>query len=360
MTILEKTIEEITSFRTKKLKDARDHIDKLAIPYGSLGRLEGLAIRLVEITDNLKPAFEKKVVFTMAGDHGIVEKGVSAFPQEVTMEMVKNFMAGGASINAFAEVARAKVVVVDMGVKGDLSQFHNIEGFIDKKIRTGTSDFSSGPAMSRDEAISAVEAGIEVILERKDKYGLDLAGTGDMGIGNTTPSTAVTSVITGVPVSEVTGRGTGIDNKILKNKISVIEKGISLNKPDYSDGLDVLAKVGGFEIGGIAGLILGCSSINIPIVIDGFISTAGALIASRICPKSVRYMIPSHKSVEKGHCAALESLGLYPPYLDLNMRLGEGTGSALMFPMVEAAGTLLTKIKTFDCANVREGNEIKE
>jgi len=354
MNILEETVNKVACAKIEKFAEAKSYIDKLAIPRGSLGRLEELAIRLAEITDNLRPKFNNKIIFTMAGDHGVVERGISAFPQEVTYQMVKNFVEGGASINAFSGVVGAKVIVVDMGVKRDLSEFSSFEWFIDKKVREGTGDFTLGPAMTREEAVRSVTAGIEVVEKTKSKYGLELAGTGDMGIGNTTPSSAVTSVVTGMSVSEVTGRGTGISDEAFKNKVAVIEEGISVNKPDASDGIDVLAKVGGFEIGGIAGLIIGCASMRTPVVIDGFISTAGALIASKLCPQSTRYMIPSHQSVEIGHSKALASMGLHPAYLDLNMRLGEGTGAALMFPLVEAAATLLQKIKTFECAEVTE------
>jgi len=354
MNLLKETVNKIACAKIEKFAQAKSYIDRLAIPSGSLGRLEELAIRLAEITDNLKPSFRNKVIFTMAGDHGVVERGVSAFPQEVTYQMVKNFAEGGASVNAFSGVVGARVMVIDMGVKKDLSEFFSFEGFINKKVREGTGDFTIGPAMTREEAIKSLTAGIEVAAEIKSKYGLELAGTGDMGIGNTTPSSAVTSVITGMSVPEVTGRGTGINDETFKNKVAVIEKGISVNKPDASDGIDVLAKVGGFEIGGIAGLILGCASMRVPVVIDGFISTAGALIAAKICPESTRYMIPSHQSVEVGHSKALASMGLQPAYLNFNMRLGEGTGAALMFPFVEAAATLLQKIKTFESAEVTE------
>ena len=288
-----------------------------------------------------------KTVFTMAGDHGITKEGVSAYPAEVTPQMVYNFVRGGAAINVLAKHVGAKVVFVDMGVATDLDKSPEL---VIRKIGYGTKNFAKGPAMTREEAEKAVEAGIELVMSEKN---IDLAATGDMGIGNTTPSAAITAIITGESVENVTGRGTGIDDKGLILKINAIKAGIKLNNPNKKDGLDVLSKVGGFEIGGLAGVILGAAMRKIPVVFDGFISTAAALIAVNIEPKCKGYIIASHKSVERGHRAALDYLGV-KPLLELDLRLGEGTGAALSMPLIEASVKILNEMATFASAGVSE------
>jgi nicotinate-nucleotide--dimethylbenzimidazole phosphoribosyltransferase len=280
----------------------------------------------------------------MAADHGVAASGVSKFPQEVTVQMVMNFVNGGAGVNVLARLAEAKVVVVDMGVAGDLSHLAETGKIVSKRIAPGTANLATGPAMSRVQAVRSIEAGIEVADELAGST--DLFGTGEMGIGNTTPSSAIVSLLTGTPVADVTGRGTGIEDAALANKISVIEESIRLNRPDSTDGLDVLAKVGGFEIGGIAGVILGAAAHRKPVLVDGFISTAGALIAHSLCPGAVDYMIAAHRSAECGHLVALERLGKIP-LLDLNLRLGEGTGAALAMHHVEASVRILNEVATF-------------
>ena len=327
------------------LSDTQKRLDMLTKPLGSLGRLEELAKTVVAITEKKNPVLKDKVIVTMAGDHGIAREGVSAYPMEVTPQMVLNFLNGGAGINVLAKHVGAKVIVVDMGVNYD---FKGAPGLVDKKIAKGTGSFTVGRAMTRDEAIRSVEAGIDIVLAEKE---LDMVGTGDMGIGNTSPSAAITSIYTGKPVAEVTGRGTGIDDKGLKNKIELIEKGIALNKPDKSDALDVLSKVGGFEIGGLAGVILGGAMRKVPVVIDGFISTAAALIAVNIEPGAREYLIASHNSVENGHRHALEYLQL-KPILNLELRLGEGTGAALAMNIIEASVKILNEMATFERAGV--------
>ncbi|MFH1074530.1 MAG: nicotinate-nucleotide--dimethylbenzimidazole phosphoribosyltransferase [Candidatus Firestonebacteria bacterium] len=327
------------------LTDTQKRLDFLTKPVGSLGRLEELAKTVVAITGKRNPVLRNKIVVTMAGDHGISREGVSAFPMEVTPQMVLNFISGGAGINVLARHIGAKVVVVDMGVNYD---FKGVKGLIDKKIGLGTKNFTKGPAMTRGEAIKSIEAGIDVVLAEKE---LDIVGTGDMGIGNTTPSAAITSIYTGKSVPAVTGRGTGIDDKGLRNKIDLIEKGIALNKPDVKDALDVLSKVGGFEIGGLAGVIIGGAMRKAPVVIDGFISTAAALIAVNIEPKAADYLISSHQSVENGHKYALETLKL-KPILNLELRLGEGTGAALAMSIIDAAVKILKEMATFENAGV--------
>ena len=321
------------------------------MPHWALGRLMDLAEELAAMTGSLTPPVARRCVVVMSSDHGIAKDGVSAYPAEVTPQMVYNFVAGGAGINAISRVSNTRVVVVDMGVAADLSGLALAGKIIDKKVAMGTRSFLSGPAMSRQDAERSVEAGIEVAMSLGPE--IDLFGTGDMGIGNTTPSSAITSVATGLPAAEVTGRGTGIGDEQLKHKVAAIEKGLTVNKPNGSDGVDVLAKVGGFEIGGIAGLILGAAAQGKPVLVDGFVSTAGALIAQMIEPKSTLYMIAAHRSVEKGHRAALEKLGK-EPLLDLDLRLGEGTGAALAMCLVEAAVRILTEVATFAEARVSE------
>ena len=296
---------------------------------------------------SLRPVLDRKAVLVMAGDHGVVAEGVSAYPQEVTMQMVLNFLGGGAAINVLARHIGAEVYVVDMGVA---AEFEPDPKLLDKKIAMGTKSMTAGPAMDRQQAVKAVESGIDAARTMIDN-GYDIIATGDMGIGNTTASSAITSVICGIEAGEVTGLGTGIDKSGLEKKIETINKAISVNNPDPGDGIDVLSKVGGFEIGGIAGVILGCAANRIPVVIDGFISTAGALIANAIEPKSSAYMIPSHSSVEKGHRIALEYLGLKALF-DFDMRLGEGTGAAIGISIAEAAVKILNEMATFSSAGV--------
>jgi nicotinate-nucleotide--dimethylbenzimidazole phosphoribosyltransferase len=286
----------------------------------------------------------------MAGDHGVTDEGVSKFPKEVTPQMVYNFVAGGAGINALARQVNARVVVVDMGVAGDLAALAAAGKIIDKKIGPGTGNIAKGPAMTREQAVQAIEAGIAVVNELADET--DLFGTGDMGIGNTTPSTAIVAALTAMPVATLTGRGTGLDDEQLNHKIKVVEQALAINQPDPADGLDVLAKVGGFEIGGIAGVILGAAAQRKPVVIDGFISTAGALIAQALKPEVRDYLIAAHQSVEQGHKIMLDHLACQPLLTGLNLRLGEGTGAALAMNLVEAAVRILTEVATFAEAQV--------
>jgi nicotinate-nucleotide--dimethylbenzimidazole phosphoribosyltransferase len=347
MELLNNTVKTIRPVNAEWYAIAQKHLDNLTKPPGSLGRLEEFARRLVAITEDRKPGLDKKVIFTFAGDHGIVDEGVSAYPKEVTPQMVFNFLRGGAGINVLARHAGAEIVVVDIGVDFD---FGDAEGLIRRKVMKGTRNFAKGPAMTRDEAIKCIESGIELATACAAKD-CKMAGTGDMGIGNTTPSSAIASVLTGSPVREVTGKGTGISDEALERKIKVIEEAIRLNKPDPHDAIDVLSKVGGTEIGGIAGLILGAASKRIPIVIDGFISTAGALVAYTISPSVRDYMFAAHTSVERGHRVMLKAMGL-DPILDLGLRLGEGTGAALAMLMIEAGLKISNEMATFQEAGV--------
>jgi len=347
---LQEALNQIQPVSEQKLAEIQARIDSQCKPRGSLGRLEEFSSRFVAISG--KEESTKKAVFTFAGDHGIAEEGVSAFPQEVTPQMVYNFLEGGAAINALTNQVGAEVVVVDMGVKHD---FPKHPGLVDCKIAYGTQNFAQGPAMSHEQAVAALEAGIVMAVRCKEQ-GVDLAGTGDMGIANTTPSAAIAAVFSGLSVEEVTFRGTGIDDAALRNKVEVIKRGIELNAPDPKDPVDVLAKVGGFEIGGIAGLVLGCAALSIPVVVDGFISTAGALIASELHPSVRDYIFAAHKSVEIGHRHMLEKIG-QEPILDLGMRLGEGTGGALAMGLIDASLRGLREITTFADAGVSEGAE---
>jgi len=328
---------------------AQRHLDNLTKPLGSLGRLEEFARRLVAITENNNPVLDKKVIFTFAGDHGVVHEGVSAYPKDVTAQMVFNFLRGGAGINVLARLAGADVIVVDIGVDFD---FGETEGLMKMKVMRGTRNFAKGPAMAREEAVRCLEVGVE-LADGYARKGYKIFGTGDMGIGNTTPSSAIASVLTGRSVPEVTGRGTGISEESLRRKIKVIEDAIRLNKPDASDGVDVLSKIGGAEIGGIAGLILGAASNRIPVVVDGLISTAGACIAYAMEPSTRDYMFSAHNSVEIGQKAMLEKMGL-KPILDLDMRLGEGTGAALAMVLIEAGLKIYQEMATFGEAGVSD------
>ncbi|MBI5789200.1 MAG: nicotinate-nucleotide--dimethylbenzimidazole phosphoribosyltransferase [Candidatus Schekmanbacteria bacterium] len=351
MGLLEQTVKQIVPVDKKNDSLIQKRLDNLTKPQGSLGRLEELAKQYVLITGKNQPSVKNKTVVVMAGDHGVTAAGVSAFPQEVTPQMVLNFLRGGAGINVLSRHAGAKVIVVDIGVASDIQA----EGLISRKVAYGTADMSKQAAMTRDEAIKAIEVGIDVVL-KESSQGLDLLATGEMGIGNTTPSSAITAVITGRPVSEVTGRGTGITEEARSHKVEVIEQAIKLNRPDAQDALDVLSKVGGLEIAGLAGVILAGAALRIPVVIDGFISGAAALIAAQLQPAVKDYLIAAHRSVEKGHTAILNHLGL-SPLLDLNLRLGEGTGAVLAMSLVEAGVKVLTEMASFDEAAVSRSME---
>lgn len=348
--VIERTKMKIYPQDSSSRDLAKARLDQLAVPPWALGDLMDLGIELAGMTSSMEPPVSKKAVVVFAGDHGITQSGVSKFPAEVTPQMVANFVNGGAGINALAKQAGADVHVVDMGVNADLRQLAEEGKVINKKVALGTQNFAEGPAMSRAMAVRAVESGIEIAEKLSSQY--DLFGTGDMGIGNTTPSAAIGSVVTGKSVAEMTGRGTGLDDDQLAKKIEIIEQAIALNKPNRKDGLDILAKVGGFEIGGIAGLILGAAANRKPVVIDGFISTAGALVAYVIEPFVRDYLVFSHRSVEPGHKHMQEHLGCKKPLLDLNLRLGEGTGAALAMNIVEAAVAVLTEVATFEEAAV--------
>jgi nicotinate-nucleotide--dimethylbenzimidazole phosphoribosyltransferase len=324
-------------------------IASLTMPCRALGRLLDLAEDLAEITDSLTPPVERKRIIVMAADHGVAAQQVSQYPQEVTGQMVRNFVQGGAAVNVLAEVAGAAVTVADMGTVSDLSDLAAAGKIVSRKTASGTADISEGPAMSREEAVRCIETGIEIACGLADET--DVFGTGEMGIGNTTPSAAVIAAFCDLAPSTVTGRGTGVDSARYAHKIAIIEKALAVNRPDVKDGVDVLAKIGGFEIGGMAGVMLGAASCGKPVLVDGLISSAAALIAQSLCPLCTGFMIAAHKSEEVGHAPALERLGLVP-LLDLGFRLGEGTGCAVAMQLIDAAAAVLTKMATFEEAEV--------
>ncbi|HJV36754.1 nicotinate-nucleotide--dimethylbenzimidazole phosphoribosyltransferase [Geomonas sp.] len=349
MELLNKTLANIQPVDEDFLAKAQEKLDNKTKPPGSLGRLEEMARRLAAINEDLTPSTEKKVIFTFAGDHGIVEEGVSLFPKEVTPQMVLNFLRGGAGVNVLARHVGAEVRVVDIGVDFD---FEPSPGLIIRKIAKGTRNFAKGSAMTREEAVAALEVGIALADQAKQE-GVSMVGTGEMGIGNTSPSSAIIAAIARCSVRDVTHRGTGINDTALEKKIAVIQTGLDLNSPNPEDPIDVLAKVGGLEIAGIAGLVLGAAANRIPVVVDGFISTAGALIASELHPHVRDYIFAAHSSVEIGHRCMLERIGA-KPILDLEMRLGEGTGAALAMGLIEASAKIIKEMATFAEAGVSD------
>jgi nicotinate-nucleotide--dimethylbenzimidazole phosphoribosyltransferase len=350
--VLEQTVSQIRPLDAEAAAAAQTRQNTLTKPPGSLGRLEELSVRLAGILGQPLPTIKDKVIITMAGDHGVVEEGVSAYPQEVTPQMVLNFLGGGAAINALARHVGARVVVVDMGVKGDLPVHPDL---LNKKVAPGTANIARGPAMTREQAIRSLEAGIEVV-EAEIGRGLDIVGLGEMGIGNTTPSAAIAAAFTGEPPDLIAGRGTGVDDDGLVRKIKAIQAALAVNRPDPDDGLDVLTKVGGFEIGGLAGAILGAAAHRKAVMVDGFISTAAAMVAVSLAPAAKPYLIAAHRSQEYGHGMMLDWLRLIP-LIDLDMRLGEGTGAAIGISLAEAACKALAEMATFEEAGVSDKEE---
>jgi nicotinate-nucleotide--dimethylbenzimidazole phosphoribosyltransferase len=347
MRLIEDYVSMIRGADIEASDAARRVQGNLTKPPGSLGKLEELSVRLAGAYGNSRPSIGAKTVFTMAADHGVTVEGVSAYPSEVTRQMVLNFASGGAAINVLARHVGADVIVVDMGVASDEDWPEHI---VNRKVAMGTENLARGPAMSVKAARECLEIGAELAVQAVEG-GATAVAIGDMGIGNTTAASAITSVITGKTPAEVTGRGTGIDDSSLMKKVSVIDMAIRTNSPDPSDGIDVLSKVGGFEIGGMAGVVLGAASSRVPVFLDGFVSSSAALIAAAVCPESVDFMIASHLSVEPGHAYALGHLGLNP-LLDLGMRLGEGTGAALALGIAEASCRILSEMATFENAGV--------
>lgn len=332
---------------------ALERLDSLTKPPRSLGRLEDLARRIAAIQGNVKPVAGIKRIYTFAGDHGVTEEGISPYPKEVTPQMVLNFLNGGAAINVLTRHVGAEIKVVDMGV--DFYFGEAVSGLIDRKIRRGTDNFTKGPAMTREEAVRALAVGFE-LADRSKADGVGLLGAGEMGIGNTTPSAALLTVFAGIKPEEAVGRGTGIDDEGLKRKADAVKRGIEANRPDRGDAIDVLSKLGGFEIAGMAGLFLGAAANGIPVVADGFISGAAALVAVNANANVKDYLFMSHLSEERGHAKLVETLGI-KPILDLGMRLGEGTGAALAMSVIEASIKIISEMATFAEAGVSNKEE---
>jgi nicotinate-nucleotide--dimethylbenzimidazole phosphoribosyltransferase len=349
MSTLDKTIESIKSIDLNLEPAIRAHLDQLTKPPKSLGRLEDLAAQYCLITDTLSPSLGRKKIFTFAGDHGVADEGVSAYPKEVTPQMVRNLLAGGAAVNVLARHAGVEVAVIDIGVDDPINEAPNL---IRRKVKSGTNNIAKGPAMSLEEARQAIEVGIDLACSAAQDR-VTLIGTGDMGIANTTPSSALFAAFLPCPVEDITGRGTGIDDAGLIKKIEVIKKALRVNQERLMDPLSTLAALGGLEIAGICGLCLGAAASRIPVVVDGFISSAGALAACRICPTVRDYLFFSHLSEEAGHATFLRIFKA-EPILDLKMRLGEGTGSALAMSIIEASVKVYKEMATFASAGVSD------
>lgn len=354
MKLLQETVSSIGSLNSEYIALAQARLDSLTKPKGSLGRLEDFARRIVAITENAKPRLDKKAVFVFASDHGVVEERISAYPKEVTREMVYNFLRGGAGINTLSRHAGADVFVIDIGVDWD---FEGTEGLIIRKVKRGTRNFVKDRSMTADEAANCIEVGIE-LAEDKIKKGYNFIAVGDMGIGNTTSSAAVMCAFTGLHPKEVVGHGTGIDDETWSRKAGVVDNALALHNPDSNSTLDILSKVGGFEIGGIAGVILGAASKRIPVVVDGFVSTAGATVALGLSPNVKDYIFFSHMSAEGGHGLVLKRLGI-EPIINLDMRLGEGTGAVIGMFIIEAGVKAYNEMATFEEAMVSRKLEEK-
>lgn len=345
---IDNLVNKIGALDKNAMDQAADRLNSLTKPIGSLGVLEDLVIQLAGITGNVMPRVANKMVVVMAGDHGVVEEGVSAAPQSVTPQMVHNFLNGGAAINVLARCAGAQVKVVDVGVADQTLRHPSL---ISCKVRPGTANMTKGPAMSREEARQAIKIGVD-IAESETGQGINLLATGEMGIGNTTPSSAILAVYSHTDLSRLVGPGVGLNDDGVQKKINAIKKALQVNQPDANDPIDVLSKVGGLEIAAMAGLILGSAVCRVPVVIDGFISGAAALIAYKIAPAAKNYMIASHLSEEPGHKVMLDAIGL-EPMLRMRMRLGEGTGAALAFNIIEAATRVMREMATFEEAGVK-------
>ena len=350
MSLLTETIAAIRPASSEAMAAAEERQSLLTKPRGSLGPLESLGTRLCGMYGECPPPLpEPAAIAVFAGDHGVYAQGVSPFPQEVTAQMVANFLAGGAVINAFARQVGAKVVVVDVGVSGDVPA---APGLLARKVAPGTADMTFGPAMTPAQVRGAINVGVEVARDLVAE-GNRLLVVGDMGIANTTASAALISVFTGLDVAEVTGRGTGIDDAMLKQKVSVIQTAIRVNKPDAADPLAALGAVGGLEHAGMVGYLLAAAALRTPVILDGVIACSAALVARAMAPRAADYWVAGHRSAEPGASAALAHLSLQP-LVDLELRLGEGSGAALAVPLVQAAARVLRDVATFDSAGVTD------
>ncbi len=348
MTLLEKTINSILPLDKLSMEKVASRQNILTKPKGSLGRLEELTIQIAGIQKKSNPIIDNKAILTFAGDHHVVyEEAIASAPIEITAQQVCNFANGGGAVNALAHHCGARVVVIDVAVA---TKYDRDESVKNKFIAPGAANISKGPAMSRQHAVRALESGIETVIEEMEN-GLDIIGVGEMGIGNTTPSSAIYSLYTGLNPSAVTGPGAGIDKTIISKKLKVIKRALEINQPDKTDAVDVLSKIGGYEIGAMAGAMLGAAANNIPVVVDGFISTAAAFLAGTLCPVIDDYLILSHHSAETGYNFASDFVGK-KPLLDLGLRLGEGTGAALAISIIDAAIRALNEMASFDEAGV--------
>ena len=346
---LDEAVSGITPADAQAMQQAELRQGRLTKPPGSLGRLEDLSVQLAGIFRTERPQPRAKTIVVAAADHGVVAQGVTGYPKEVTAQMVQNFLSGGAAVSVMARQVGVDLVIVDAGVTTPLPKHPDLKVV---GVGRGTADITRGPAMTRSQAEACVNAGIGLALEAAEN-GTDILGLGDMGIGNTTASSAITSVLTGKPPSDTTGRGTGRNDQELEHKVAVVQRALEVNRPDTNDGLDVLSKVGGFEIGVLGGVVLGGALARRAVVLDGFISGAAGLIAYALCPNVRDYVFASHMSAEQGHRIVLSHLQL-KPLLDLGMRLGEGTGAALAMPIVEAAAACLADMATFAEAGVSD------
>ncbi len=343
---LDSLLAEIKPLDHEIMEQAQARLDNLTKPQGSLGRLETIARQVCGIQQTITPKVDSKVILTFAGDHGVAEEGVSRFPQEVTQQMVHNFLGGGAGVNVLARHVGAEVRVVDVGVAAPVSA----DGLISRNVKAGTDNFAAGPAMSVSEALQAIEVGM-MTAGQAIADGATLLGTGEMGIANTTPSAALFAALLEVDVEEITGRGTGIDDDTLAHKISVIKQGLQVNKSRINGPLETLACLGGLEIAAICGMVLECARSRVPVVVDGFISSAGALVAIQLSPEVADYCFFSHMSAEQGHRLFFEKIG-HRPLLDLDLRLGEGTGAALAMGIIEGGVKIINEMATFAEAGV--------
>jgi nicotinate-nucleotide--dimethylbenzimidazole phosphoribosyltransferase len=346
---LDETLKQIRGLDLSTGDAAQRRLDSLTKPRKSLGRMEELAHCIAVIQGKVPPRLGRKLLFVFAADHGITAEGVSAYPKDVTAQMTYNFLNGGAAINVLARHHGVETEVVDVGVD---YEFAAPRGLRNCKIRPGTANFARGAAMTRDEAARSIELGIDLVREAVAEN-IFLLGAGDMGIGNTSSAAAILCALTGVAPADVVGRGTGIDDATLVRKIAAIERGLQINRPEASDPLDVLAKVGGLEIGAMTGVMLGAAAFRLPMVLDGFISGAAALLTQRFCPHVREILLASHVSAEKGHGLMLDALKLAPVF-DLQMRLGEGTGACLLMGLIEASVKMMAEMATFESAGVKE------
>ncbi len=344
--MLDITLNKITPIDQAWCDKARQRTDQLIKPVGSLGKLETYYVQLAAIQKTLAPSADKRAVIVFSGDHGVIEEDVAVCPQTVTLQQTENFVRGYTGVCAIAKQSGATVFPVDVAVNGEVA----IEGVIDKKIAYGSNNIAKGPAMTRQQAIAAIEIGIDMASQVAE-VGHNILATGEMGICNTTPSAAILALLTGRDAAEVTGMGANLDDVRVRHKIEVVRTAIELNQPDKTDAIDMLSKVGGYEIAAMTGAFLGAAASGVAIVVDGFIATVSALLAVQLAPAVKDYLIPSHKSNERGAKIASDLLGLEPP-LDMNMRLGEGSGAALMFNIVDAACHMGKQMITFDEAGI--------